>query len=65
MLTRPSLPRIVSLLGGFAAVVFALDPSPAAAAVTVRWLTLSDASWPDSAKKVIAGFEGGVAGNSS
>src|ERR1700722_18780879 len=29
----------------------------ASAATTIRWLTLSDAAWPDSVKKVIAAFE--------
>src|SRR5580704_19562859 len=29
----------------------------ASAATTIRWLTLSDAAWPNSVKKVIAAFE--------
>ncbi|HEY0792591.1 MAG TPA: extracellular solute-binding protein [Chthoniobacterales bacterium] len=57
MLNRLFPPRILSLLGGVAALACSLLPSPATAAVTVRWLTLSDDLWPDCAKKVIAGFE--------
>jgi ABC-type glycerol-3-phosphate transport system substrate-binding protein len=34
-----------------------LAASSASAATTIRWLTLSDGSWPDSVKKVIAAFE--------
>ena len=32
--------------------------SSASAATTIRWLTLSNGSWPDSLKKVVTAFEG-------
>jgi ABC-type glycerol-3-phosphate transport system substrate-binding protein len=57
MLTRLAPPRCFCALSAVAAVAFSLTPALAVAATTVRWLTLSEGNWVDSAKKIIAAFE--------
>jgi multiple sugar transport system substrate-binding protein len=49
----PVVPFMLRLL----AAGLLLAASSASAATTIRWLTLSDGSWPESVKKVIAAFE--------
>jgi ABC-type glycerol-3-phosphate transport system substrate-binding protein len=57
MLIRLAPPKFFFALSALAAVAFSLSPALAVAATTVRWLTLSEGNWVDSAKKVIAAFE--------